>query len=226
MQQALLKILEGTTANIPPQGGRKHPEQKYIQMDTSNILFIAGGTFEGIDEHISNRIGKKRLGFGGEGHDPGMLKDRAKFLKHVDTDDILKYGMIPELIGRFPIVTALEPLDEAAYINILTQPKNALVKQYKKFVEIEGAHLEFEPDALKAIAFKAAAKGTGARGLRSVIEEVMLEVMYDIPSRKDIKEVVITKAMVERNTKAFAEPAPAPKTEPMPKVAEARRESA
>ena len=226
MQQALLKILEGTVANIPPQGGRKHPEQKYIQMDTSNILFIAGGTFEGIDEHISSRMGKKRLGFGGEGNDPGLLKDRAKFLKHVDTDDILKFGMIPELIGRFPIVTALEPLDEAAYINILTQPKNALVKQYKKFGEIEGAHLEFEPDALKAIATKAALKGTGARGLRSVIEEVMLEIMYDIPSRKDIKEVTITRAMVERTTKAFSEPTPTPSAAPLPKITEERRESA
>ena len=156
-----------------------------------------------------------------------MLKDRAKFLKHVDTDDILKFGMIPELIGRFPIVTALEPLDEAAFISILTQPKNALVKQYKKFLELEGATLNFEPDSLRAIANKAEKKGTGARGLRSVIEELMLEIMYEIPSRKDVTNVNITKEMVERGTKAFStEPKPVPISEARPVVSEERRESA
>jgi ATP-dependent Clp protease ATP-binding subunit ClpX len=193
-------------------------------MDTSNILFIAGGHFKASTNTFQPH-GKKRTARGRAR--PGMLKDRAKFLKHVDTDDILKFGMIPELIGRFPIVTALEPLDEAAFISILTQPKNALVKQYKKFLELEGATLNFEPDSLRAIANKAEKKGTGARGLRSVIEELMLEIMYEIPSRKDVTNVNITKEMVERGTKAFStEPKPVPISEARPVVSEERRESA
>jgi len=234
VQQALLKILEGTIANIPPQGGRKHPEQKYIQMDTGNILFVAGGTFEGIEEHIASRIGKKRMGFGGEGKDEGFLRDRAKLLKYVDTDDILKFGMIPELIGRFPIISWLEPLDEEAFIKILTEPRNAITKQYRKLMELEGVKLAFSLDALKAIAKRAGAKGTGARGLRSVVEDVMLEVMYDVPSRKDITEITITGEMVEQGIRLPAEskpPAelkpPAPREALQPRTEEApRRESA
>ncbi|MCW8129885.1 MAG: ATP-dependent Clp protease ATP-binding subunit ClpX [Planctomycetota bacterium] len=203
VQQALLKILEGTVANIPPQGGRKHPEQKYLQMDTTNILFISGGTFEGIEEHIANRVGKKRMGFGTLGRDVNTLREAGKLLKYAETDDLLRFGMIPELIGRFPILTSLEPLDERAYVSILTEPKNALVKQYQKLAELHGVELVFEPDSLKAIAKKAMEKGTGARGLRNVIETLMLDVMYELPSRKDLRRLVITAPLVEKGREAL-----------------------